>query len=163
MAQCQRKRDFLHIMLDKHQNVWYDNGFSYAGHFPIRSSDVCKILIADDNMDSLLCVRTILSIMGNEVMVAYHGLAAFTMNEDLQPDIVILDKRMPSLTGPQVAQHIREKGPAPLLFELTGLPDEDECFDHCLHKPLNFKQFFELCTQHGFNINPAGIDLELLK
>lgn len=127
---------------------------------------MAKILIADDNMDGLFCAKTILQVMGNEVMVAYNGLAAYTMTNDLEPDIVILDYKMPQIDGRQAAEHIREAKGAdcPLIVELTGLPDaESDVFDSCLEKPLNFKELYETCLAAGFDINPAKADLALLK
>ncbi len=129
---------------------------------------MARILVADDNMDSLFCVRTILRAMGNDVMEAHDGLAACTMTKDLDPEVVLMDYKMPKIDGKQAADHIRDEERKErkhrLLIEVTGQPDAPRGeFDHVLKKPLNFKQLLETCFNHGYNINPKQMELAILE
>jgi len=75
-------------------------------------SDKIQVVLADDHV----FVRDgIKSLLENEINVtvvgeATDGLEALTLIDSLKPDLLILDIRMPNLTGIEVVEQLRSKG-----------------------------------------------------
>jgi len=81
-----------------------------------------RILLADDDRDATLSLATLLRLEGYATHHVYDGGAALAAVREFDPDIVLVDIGMPTLTGYDVARHIREhygKG-RPVLVALTG-------------------------------------------
>src|SRR6185503_15504516 len=58
-----------------------------------------RILLADDNRDSLESLALLLELQGNEVRTAPDGALAVTEAEAFRPDVALLDVGMPCLNG----------------------------------------------------------------
>lgn len=75
-----------------------------------------KILIVDDEAPARDRLRQLIEESGEHVVVgdAGNGLEALEMTAELDPDIVLLDIRMPGLNGLETARHFNalEKPPA---------------------------------------------------
>jgi DNA-binding NarL/FixJ family response regulator len=73
----------------------------------------CKVLIADDSMRTRFGLRVLLGLQPEIEVVgeAADGLEALDRVRDLQPDVVLMDIRMPLLNGLQVARRIKERWP----------------------------------------------------
>ncbi len=67
-----------------------------------------RILVVDDDADSLEIVRTYLESRGYRVTTAADGKEALAMLEDARPDLVLLDVMMPGLDGWEVARTIKD-------------------------------------------------------
>lgn len=67
-----------------------------------------KILVIDDEEDIANLVKTTLEGEGFEVTIAYDGEGALEKIHQISPDLVILDLRLPGMSGYQVCQKIRE-------------------------------------------------------
>ncbi len=65
-----------------------------------------KILVVDDEEDTLLLTETILSTRGFEVLTAGSGAQGMEMLAE-GPDAVLLDVMMPQMSGLEVLEHIR--------------------------------------------------------
>jgi two-component system response regulator (stage 0 sporulation protein F) len=68
-----------------------------------------KVLIADDDDDSREMLSVLLSFEGWEVEEAKDGKEALAKVVQYQPDLLILDNRMPELTGVEVYQQIQQQ------------------------------------------------------
>jgi DNA-binding response OmpR family regulator len=66
-----------------------------------------RILVADDDHDTVESMALLLGRQGHEILVAYDGLAALTLARRKQPDLVLLDLAMPKLDGYVVARELR--------------------------------------------------------
>jgi DNA-binding response OmpR family regulator len=66
-----------------------------------------KILIAEDERDILELVTFTLQFGGFEVIPTSNGQDALDMTRKEQPDLVLLDVRMPRMTGYEVCEHIK--------------------------------------------------------
>jgi CheY-like chemotaxis protein len=127
-----------------------------GGHIPTGSSSpqpaptgeavLCRILIADDNVDAAESLQLLLSLQGHEVEVVHDGIQAMSAAERLNPDVVLLDIGLPGLDGLEVARRLRKRhgGRGPLLVAVTGLGREEDRkrtaeagFDHHLVKPID--------------------------
>lgn len=84
-----------------------------------------RIVIADDEAIIRLGLKTMLEQMGHEVVgVAADGLGALEMVRAHQPDLVILDVRMPRLDGLDAAEAIVAERPLPIVI-LTAYSDRE--------------------------------------
>lgn len=66
-----------------------------------------RILIADDEPDIRLVLRTRLELEGFVVLEAANGAEAVNMARDLVPDLIVLDVMMPELDGVEVVNRLR--------------------------------------------------------
>ncbi|BCL39255.1 response regulator [Nostoc sp. MS1] len=69
-----------------------------------------KVLIADDDDDSRIMLSFVLAEEGWEVYEACNGKEAVEKVIEHKPDLLILDNRMPELTGVEVYQYLQTKG-----------------------------------------------------
>jgi CheY-like chemotaxis protein len=58
-----------------------------------------KILVVDDDVEMTMMVQEILSQKDYEVFLAHNGLAAIEKSNHEMPDLILLDIRMPILSG----------------------------------------------------------------
>lgn len=85
------------------------------------------ILVVDDNAANRALAQECLEDEGYTVVLARDGQEALALFEQVQPDCVVLDVRMPGLDGFAVCERMRAlpRGPdTPILF-LTALRDVD--------------------------------------
>jgi PAS domain S-box-containing protein len=66
-----------------------------------------RILIADDNRDSVELMQELLEHSGHDVRVAFDGPGALELCERFKPDTVFLDIGLPGLDGYEVVKRIR--------------------------------------------------------
>lgn len=66
-----------------------------------------KILLIDDDLDTLRLVGLMLQRQGYEVRAASSGLQALTMVKSDLPDLILLDIMMPEMDGYEVARRLR--------------------------------------------------------
>jgi len=84
-----------------------------------------RILIADDEALTRMGLRAMLQEMGHTIAgAASDGLTALTLACETQPDLAILDIRMPGMDGLAVAQAIAERCPLPVVM-LTAYSDRE--------------------------------------
>jgi len=58
-----------------------------------------KILVVDDEPDVVMVVSKILKYNGYDVITADDGLQCLDKAESEQPDLILLDKKMPNMDG----------------------------------------------------------------
>jgi signal transduction histidine kinase len=112
-----------------------------------------RILVADDNLDSLESLARLLQQRGHEIHKAADGLQALEAASRVRPDLVLLDIGMPGMDGYEVARRIRSQpwGREATLVALTGWGQENDRrrsreagFDsHCI-KPLDLARLMSL-------------------
>ena len=84
-----------------------------------------RIIIADDEPLMRLDLQEMLENLGHEVVgQAGDGRAAVDLARELQPDLVILDIKMPELDGVSAARVLAEERVAPVLL-LTAYSDRE--------------------------------------
>ena len=79
-----------------------------------------KILIVDDEPDTILILQDRLEMDGYEVVTATDGCDALELIDQDLPDLVLLDIQMPRLDGIETLTHIHEKYPGILVLMLTA-------------------------------------------
>jgi DNA-binding response OmpR family regulator len=82
-----------------------------------------RILVIDDDEPILGLMRNVLKEFDFEAMTASTGPQALAEARTTQPDLVLLDKNMPGMTGAEVIQAFRAEGwdEMPILI-LSGDP-----------------------------------------
>jgi two-component system CheB/CheR fusion protein len=81
-----------------------------------------RILVVDDNPDTVASLAMLLELGGDEVEIAHDGLEAVEVAERFRPDIALLDLGLPKLSGYDAARRIREQpwGKTMMLVAMTG-------------------------------------------
>jgi DNA-binding response OmpR family regulator len=113
-----------------------------------------KVVVADDDPDTVLTLSTLLETEGYEVFAARNGAEALDMAAKVHPDAVVLDIALPKLSGWEIARRIRERlGEAgPVLIGISGqyrqgadkILSQILGFDHYLVKPCDFRSLVAL-------------------
>ena len=107
----------------------------------------CRVLVVDDNVDSVDSLAMLLRLMGHDVATASDGLSALARADEFRPNVAILDIGLPKVNGYDLAKQIRERPWAKdvVLVALTGWGQEqhrrrsvEAGFNHHLTKPVEF-------------------------
>jgi len=91
-----------------------------------------RVLICDDQIMVCEGLRTILinADAGIEVVgMARDGAEALDRVPEVEPDVVLMDLKMPVMNGVQATQHIREAYPEVHVLVLTTYDDDEWVFD----------------------------------
>ncbi len=123
-------------------------GSSLTPH-PSPLAPQLRVLVVDDNVDTVLSFSMLLKASGHDVRTAHDGPTAVQVALDYQPDVVLLDIGLPGLNGYQVAKRIRQDPNLKnvVLVALTGYGQEadrqtalEAGFNHHLVKPARLEQ-----------------------
>jgi two-component system, HptB-dependent secretion and biofilm response regulator len=105
-----------------------------------------KILIVDDDRINSAILTRLLGREGHPVVIAHNGEDGVAKFKEEQPDLVLMDIRMPRMNGYDAARHIKDSASdrfVPIIF-LTAVTDEEglaQCIgsggDDFLTKPFN--------------------------
>src|SRR5512143_2448469 len=68
-----------------------------------------KILIVDDDVETLNFLRVLLNREGYEVVEAHNGTQALGLAQTTIPNLIVLDIMMPDIDGLQVTRNLRSK------------------------------------------------------
>ena len=105
-----------------------------------------KILIVDDDVETLRLVGLMLQRQGYEIVAADSGSQAITMARKELPDLIVLDVMMPDMDGFQVTQSLRQNAATSLvpilMFTAKSQVDDkvagyDAGVDDYLTKPVH--------------------------
>jgi len=106
-----------------------------------------RVLIAEDDRDTVLTLMMLLREEGHEVRSVHSGRSVMSAVSEFDPDAVILDIHLPELSGWEVARAIRARRglERPMLIGVSGeykqgadrILSEILGFDHYLLKPYN--------------------------
>lgn len=66
-----------------------------------------KVLVAEDEQDILELIRFTLEFNGFEVVTASNGAEAVDRARKTKPDLILLDVRMPRMTGYEACQTLK--------------------------------------------------------
>jgi DNA-binding response OmpR family regulator len=69
---------------------------------------MAKILIAEDERDIRDLITFTLKLAGHEVTTTSNGEEAFLQAKELLPDLILLDVRMPRMTGYEACAKIKD-------------------------------------------------------
>ena len=66
-----------------------------------------RVLVIEDNLDSVHSMAVLVKMMGHEVQFAINGFAALDIARKFRPDIVLLDIGLPDFNGCDIAQQLK--------------------------------------------------------
>jgi CheY-like chemotaxis protein len=119
----------------------------------VKKSIACRVLVVDDNADSIEMMKTVLTMDGHEVRYAYDGATAIQVALEYQPELMFLDLGLPDIDGYEVAARLRAQLPHTLIVALSGWGQatdrqrtREAGFDRHLVKPLDFDCLPELLS-----------------
>lgn len=113
-----------------------------------------RIIVADDDPDSVATLKLLLNDEGHDVIGLHKGAAVMAAVEEFKPDAVVLDIAMPDMSGYEIAKEIRRRyGQVhPLLIAISGrykqasdrMLGQIVGFDHYLTKPYDAGSLLKL-------------------
>ncbi|MBK1834614.1 hybrid sensor histidine kinase/response regulator [Roseibacillus ishigakijimensis] len=115
------------------------------------------VLVVDDNEASRDIVRQLLTSKGLIVLEAADGQEGIDLCLSQRPDLVLMDVRMPKMSGLEASSLLKNKLAAecpPIvgftgdLLDVQGTPMKHELFDLVIGKPFNFETLID--TVHTF-------------
>ena len=108
-----------------------------------------KILVVDDDLDTLRLVGIMLERQGYSIVAASNGQQALTLAHAEHPDLILLDLMMPDISGTEVARQLRASAdtqdvPIIMFTAKSALDDKLEGYevgaDDYLTKPIQPKE-----------------------
>ena len=81
------------------------------------------ILVVDDDADLRECLQLMLTSMGFEVTSAANGQEALDDMEGHDPDLILLDMKMPVMNGWEFCRALEGRDSRPPIVVLTAAPD----------------------------------------
>ena len=111
--------------------------------------DKLKVLLVDDEREFVESLSERLQLRKMKAQVAYDGEQALKAVEEGEPDVMVLDLRMPGIDGMKVLREVKKKHPHVKVVVLTGHgtdKDEKEALrlgaSAYLKKPIDVDQLF---------------------
>ncbi|MDM8515450.1 ATP-binding protein [Desulfobacterales bacterium HSG16] len=118
---------------------------------------VHRILVVEDNDVNLAMILDMLSIQKHNIAVARNGLEAIEIAQSFEPELILMDIRMPVMGGLEATKRLRNipgfaDTPIIALTASTGSDAEDQqiaagCIEH-LAKPIQSKELFAALNRH---------------
>ena len=114
-----------------------------------------RVLVVDDNVDTLTTLAMLVQESGHEVRTAFDGSTVLEAALDYRPNVVLLDIGLPGLNGFEVAKLLRQQPTLKniVLVAMTGYGQESDRkrskeagFNYHLVKPGDFGKVLEILT-----------------
>lgn len=93
-----------------------------------EKQDDIRVVVVDDHLVVREGLRMMLEIAGKGFTMlgeAANGAAAMRVIEEVQPDVVLMDLRMPGMDGLEAITHVRERWPHIAVVILTTYNEDD--------------------------------------
>lgn len=86
-----------------------------------------RVLVVEDNLDSVHSMTMLIRAMGHEVDFAINGFAALDVARRFVPDVILLDISLPDFKGDKLARQLKfEPGlDKTRIIAVTGLPVDE--------------------------------------
>lgn len=130
-----------------------------------------EILIAEDEIQIAEPLRKSFLEEGHHAMIAGDGEQALHLLDNVKFDLIILDWKMPKLSGLEVCKRIRERGestPILLLTALTQVSSKVEALnagaDDYLTKPFSFAELYARVNaiRRRYNLEHDAIEHDII-
>lgn len=117
-----------------------------------------KILIIDDSKEFCRLMSALLNQEGFEVISANEGIEGLKLAENEDPDLIIVDSRMPGMSGREVFAELRDRDKTRFIpvIMLTAYADDPEAdritalglgIDEFLTKPVSMPILFSTVSR----------------
>lgn len=116
-----------------------------------RSYTDIKILIAEDDEYSFLYLEKVLERAGCAIIRARDGIEALDMVKKSEPDLILMDLKMPGMNGLEVVRKIRANGNNVFIIAQTAYAMKDDrnraisagCNEY-ISKPVDLDELFSI-------------------
>jgi len=124
-----------------------------------------RVLVVDDQPDAADTLAAVVELLDCPVRVCYTGLAALQVVEAFDPQVCLLDLKMPGMDGFELASRLQERadGRPLLLVATTALADAESKvrtalagFHYHLTKPVDVSTLIDTLTLLGETLAPPG-------
>lgn len=112
------------------------------------------VLFADDDEIFLDSTQKTLQMLFKHVFVASNGTDALTLYKDMHPNIIMLDIRMGSVGGLEVAKEIRQTNKHVPIFIISSYTETHELLEACrlnlvdyITKPFSFQTLLDALSK----------------
>jgi PAS domain S-box-containing protein len=114
-----------------------------------------RVLVVDDNRDTVAGLAKLLGLLGHDVRIAYDGPTAIEVARSHRPEVVLLDIGLPGMDGYDVAKRLRTEPYCKdsLIIAVSGYGQEEDRrrskqagFDHHLSKPVDYESLMALLS-----------------
>lgn len=83
-----------------------------------------KLLIIDDDVTICDFLKSYFCQVGYKVFTANEGKQALFIATEEQPDVILLDIKMPGLSGIEILQEIRKTSPSSKVIMMSAVSEE---------------------------------------
>ncbi|TMH44313.1 MAG: response regulator [Betaproteobacteria bacterium] len=154
--------------LQQHRRIPTSAGIAFFASVAMAMDDVrsLRILIVDDNQDTLLTLGAWLKANGHVIRTLANGTRAIEAVSEFEPDVCILDIQMPGANGFVIGRELVETYGAarPFLIAISGkfFSTADrlvalKCgFDHFLEKPADPREISNILNEVARRNGPGA-------
>ncbi len=96
------------------------------------NKDQTRVLVVDDDLRYMWSMQTDLEAQGYQVLVAQDGRTAIELAANAEPDLIILEVKLPGSDGYEVCRRIREFSTAPIIMLSIQARSADKVKGLCL-------------------------------
>jgi PAS domain S-box-containing protein len=123
---------------------------------PTEAGRTLRILIVDDNVDTVKGLAILLELNGHDVATAHNGPEAIAAAQAHGPDLILLDIGLPGMDGYEVVKRLRQLPCCQdsVIVAASGYGQEEDHhrtkaagFDHHLVKPIDFDALSSLLAK----------------
>jgi NarL family two-component system response regulator LiaR len=95
-----------------------------------KSRKIIRVLIADDHAIIRKGVKAVLDLIPDMELVAEaaNGVEAIALEQELHPDVILMDLLMPEMNGIEAIKRIMEQNPKAHILVLTNFAGEEMLF-----------------------------------
>ena len=105
-----------------------------------------KVLIIEDDPDTVRLVELYLARDGHKVLAATDGLEGLRLAREAKPDLIVLDLMLPGMDGMEICRTLREESMVPIVMLTARVEEKDRLVgldlgaDDYVSKPFSPKE-----------------------
>jgi DNA-binding response OmpR family regulator len=84
-----------------------------------------RVLVIDDDVNTVELVKLYLSRDGHRVLTAYEGNEALRLARGSHPDLIVLDLMLPGINGLDICRTLRAESDVPIIMLTAKTTEED--------------------------------------
>lgn len=121
------------------------------------NKSVPSLLIIDDEPEILETTKWAFELAGFDVSTAASGEEALPRAEEFHPEVMLIDYKLPQMSGLDVLRETKLKNPAVIAIMITGLTHQTTQIEEesarlgasgFLHKPLQMEVVLQIVRSH---------------
>jgi len=129
-----------------------------------------KILIVEDDYASSEMLRLSLEKEGYECFQAEDGKQALKVHEDIKPDLIVSDIRMPAMNGMELLERLRKTEKDAIIILITGHGNEEMALkalelgaNNYIKKPVSLPEFKLIVRRYNNILESKNLSKHLPK